>query len=513
VSPVDAFRRNTLWMLGGDLGARALQLVFGIVLARLLLPESFGLLVTVQILTGALGFVSAHGMGDALVRAPELGRRDPDTVLAVQLGVSLAIVAGLNLVAPAFASFFADPRLEGLLRLASLTFLVRPFMSVPSALLYRAARFREFSLLILLDTAVSGVASIGLALLGLAAPALILGGIAGALVRTALTARLAGWTPALAFDRGAAGRLGLYGLKLSANELVQYARVQTANALIGRRLGMSQVGLYNKADSVAEIPFEVFGGAAYHTLFRTLAGLRDSPDQGAELFLKTVAATGLYTLPLYVGLAFVAEPAIVLVYGEPWAEAALPLQILAAAGGLRALAYLSRSVAAAHDRLGRELIVQLETWAILMAGTAIGLQWGLPGVALGVLPSFVHNAVRMYGLAAGALGTGWSPLWQHLRPVLALNAGLALALAAAHLALTWAGLGGSRPLYLLLMVATGALAYAVPFLCYPPAGLREESLRWQGPIRGAARSISARLGLDRAGGETQGRSDRQGPTP
>ena len=472
-------RINTLWVLTGDLGVQLVSLGFGVVLARLLVPADFGLLVTVQILTGALGFLAANGTSEALVRAKVLGPRDVRTLFALLLASCTAICAALNLIAPAFAAWFGDPRLEPLLRLSSLGFLLRPFMAVPTALLHRAMRFREVSVLMFAGGLSAGLASTLLAFLGLGAASLALGGLVGALVRTLLSARRAGWVPALGFDPAAARTLGVYGFKLSVNDIIQYARAQTANTLISRQLGAGPVGLYNKGDSLAEMPNDLLSGAAYQTLFRALASLQDDREQCAAVFLRALTLVSFYAMPLYVGLLWVAEPLIVVLYGEPWAAAALPLQVLALAGPLRVIANLARAVAASHNQLGREIRIQLETLALLVCGTAIGLHWGLVGVAVCALPGFIHNAARLAGLANRTLGLGWGRLGRALWPILRLNGIMALVLAATDLALTTAGLAGSRVLYLAAMVGAGGGFYGAVLLLLPPLGLQGESRRWR----------------------------------
>lgn len=489
----DTLRRNTLWVLTGDAGARLIGLGLGVILARLLMPEDFGLLVTVQILTGALGFLAAGGTGDALVRGATIEERDIRTVFALQVGTCTAIFVLLNLIAPLFAEWFKDGRLDPLLRVSAITFLLRPFMSVPHALLQRSSRFREISILIVLGMTVGGLASIGLALLGLGTWSLLLGGLIGALVRILVTARLARWTPALAFDRASARTLGLFGLKLSVNDIVRYANSQTANALVSRQLGVAQVGLFNKAESVAEVPNDLLAGSAYQTLFRALASVQDQRERCARLFLRSITVVCFYALPFYVGLVWVAEPFVVTLYGEQWAAAGLPLQILAATGLLRAVANLSRAVAAAHNRLGREIVIQLETWALLGLGILIGLNWGLAGVALGVLPSFAHNAIRLYGLAGRTLGTDAADLWRALAPVILLNGLLAGVLGSAHLLLEATGLETHRLAYLTIMIGLGALTYGGLFLLRPAPALRTEAQRWHRQIELLRRRL-AQLG-------------------
>ena len=489
MSLVDGLRRNSLWVLSGDVGARITQLLFGVVLARILVPEDFGLVITVQILTGALGFLSAHGINDALVRAKTLGPRDVATAFSIQLGASGLIVALLYLIAPYFADFFHDDRLAPLLRLASLSFVLRPLMGIPTAMLQRQMRFKELSLLMLVGFVLSGLVSVAAALLGLGAWSLVIGGLAGGLARTALAIHLSAWVPAVSFDRAAASRIGTYGLKISGNEIIQFIRIQTGNALISRNLGTADVGLYNKANSLAEMPSDLLSGSAQQTLFRALASIRDDNQQCAQLFLRAVMLVAFYTLPLCIGLAWLAKPVVLTLYGPQWVDSVLPLRILSIAGALTVVSNLSRSVIASHDRLGKELVIQLETWAVLVAGVMIGLNWGIVGVAFGILPSFIHNAVRMYGLAASALATGWAALWQALAPVIALNALMMLGLGAMHLLLSRSGLSTVLPAYAAAMIATGGLIYSTVIFVRPPPALRSESEQWRGYLRSAISAV------------------------
>ena len=71
-----SIRRNSLWLLAGSVGGRALEFIIGIILARLLVPADFGLIVTVQAFTGVLGYIAGAGMGEALIQAKEVQARD-----------------------------------------------------------------------------------------------------------------------------------------------------------------------------------------------------------------------------------------------------------------------------------------------------------------------------------------------------------------------------------------------------------------------------------------------------
>ena len=96
----DSIRHGAKWLLGGNLASQVLQFGFGIVLARLLVPADFGVLVTVQIFTGLAGFIAGGGTGQALVRAKEAKHEDFQVVFTLQLLIGLLIYTVFFLMAP-----------------------------------------------------------------------------------------------------------------------------------------------------------------------------------------------------------------------------------------------------------------------------------------------------------------------------------------------------------------------------------------------------------------------------
>lgn len=475
----ESIRRNSLWVLSGSMGGRAIDFVVGIILARLLLPEDFGLFVTVGILTGVLGFIAAGGMGEALVRAKEIDERDAQVVFTMQLLSCILIFLGLQWIAPHFAIWFDDPLYETLLRVSAINFLLRPFVNIPSVLLRREMRFKALSLRALLVNVLSSLIGILLALLGFGVWSLLLSGLAAGVLNIVVLIKLSGWRPRLALDWNRVKQFGGIGVRFTANDLICYLRTRTSMALLSYQLGSREVGLFNKADNLAEMPFTLLGGAAYQTLFRALSAEQDNLDRSAYLFLRTLTMVCLYALPIYIGLIWVAESLVITLYGENWAAAVLPLQILATTGFFRVLEALSGAVAAAQNCLGAEIVIQLENWGLLLIGCLIGLQWGTLGVAIGILPSFWYIAWRMYRLAASALNIRPRDLGRALLPVIPGNSLLLLTLILTHQILIGHGLGQDQGLYLLSMICCSGLVYGGWLLLLPPSSLKTESARWR----------------------------------
>ncbi len=481
-------RRGTRWLLTGNLVGRGLDFAFGVVLARLLVPADFGMLVTMRIFTGLAGFVAGGGMGQALVQAKEVERHDYDVVFTVQLLVGCLIYGAFFLIAPLFAHWFHDDLYRDLLRVSALSFLIRPVGNVGRAHLHRAMRFRAISTLRMLTTPLSGVVSITLAWHHFGPWSLIYGGLAGSFGNALLLMAASGWYPRPAFRLPTAKRLGLYGGKVAANNFVSFVNREAQNFVLSRLGGAALLGLYNKAASLQTLPGDVIGGSVYQTVFRALAVEQESRDRSRYIFLRTITLVAVYTWPFFVGLAWLADPFIVTVYGEKWRAAAAPLAILSIGGFVATYGMQSGALVAAQDCLGRELFIQIERVVWLVAACVFGLRWGLVGVAWATIPVRLYCSSRMYHLAASTIGAGFRDLFRALAPAIWLNTLLCMLLAVAHV-LLFAPLREAEPaLYLTGMAVVGTVGYLACFLFLPIEALAGEVGRWRTVLHVGVRS-------------------------
>lgn len=478
-----SIRSGVKWLVAGNLGGNFLQFVFGVVLARLLVPADFGMLVTIQIFTGIAGYVAGGGMGEALVQAREVNSQHYRVVFTIQLAIGVLIYAFFYYFAPWFSRWYDNSIYIELMRVAAISFILRPFANIPSSMLRREMRFNSVAKITIVTMLIAGIASILMALGGMGVWSLVLGGLVGSVVSIMMLSWAAGWLPGLAFDWPIANRLGKYGFKVTANEIIIFIREQTSNFLISRILGAAMVGLYNKADSLGKLPFQIVNRSVYQPVFRTLARKQDDIDQSRYIYFRTISLLSVYTFPFYVGLWWLAEPFIRVVYGEKWVPAAEPLSILAIAGLFTCVTHPSGALLAAQNLLGRELVIQFIVWGVIIAGCMIGIHWGIAGVAWGIVVSRLILSVLMSWSANIVLGSGYDDLVNTLMPGMLLNVILFAVLAGFHEIFIWTELIEGQAEYLFLMTGIGALTYALAFLLLPISSLKSESDRWKKLVR------------------------------
>ena len=472
-----SIRGGIAWLFIGNTGNQVLNFGFGIILARLLAPEHFGVLVTIQIFTGMLSFVAGGGMGQALIRAREASKADYDAVLTLQLLIGLAIYTGLFFFAPVFARWYEEPSYEAILQVSALTFILRPFANLPGNMLHRQMRFKARSLAGLAVLIITNLATIGMALAGLEVWALILGGIVNALTNIAILIPVSGWRPGFTLQLARARGLMSYGLLTTIGDFIVYVRSQSTNFILSRTLGPADLGLFNKAQSLVTIPNTVVTGPVYQVIFRAIAREQDDMERGRYLFLKSLSLSCLYTWPFLFALAWLALPLVRFLYGDKWTGAATPMSWLGMVAPLIVLEQMAGAVLAARNWLHREIPVQIAQLCIGVLGAIAGLPHGLLGVTIGGSLAFIYGSLHLGWLAARCLELPYHRLFSAMVPAALLNAALLS---------TWAALdrvlAGPEELgdfgYLVIMSGSGAILYITLFLLLPFPELREERRKW-----------------------------------
>jgi len=474
-------RSGVAWLLFGNSGSQVIQFLFGIALARLLVPADFGMIATIQILTGLVSLVSSAGMGQSLIRAQSAEPRDFEVVFTLQLGLGMAICAGLFTIAPWFARFFENPLYAELLKISALSFLLRPFATVRTAWLSREMNFKRAAVASLTATFVSSAASVGMALAGLGVWSLSLGGLVGALTTNIVLHRLVPLRLRLRYDFGVVRRHGAYGANLTLIDLLSHVRTESITLLLSKVAGPAFLGLFNKAENLARMPNRVITPPTGQVVFRALSKVASDIDQSKYIFYRTITLLSVYVWPCLVTLIWVVEPLIAFLYGEKWVPSAEPASILAIAGFFLTLLRPCSVLLQAQNRLRQEMLVVAISIVAGLTACYFGLRWGLVGVAWGVVLSHALSLVLTYLFVRAAIPTRLAELGRAVAPALILSGVLFAALAV----LDWniAQLKARSPFaYLAAMGIVGGAVYAAAFLLLPIPALRTEGDRWRGHI-------------------------------
>ena len=488
-----SIRRGVKWLLLGNVAGEVLQFAFGIALARLLVPADFGMIATVQIFTGFVGMLATGGMGQSLIRAKTAEMREFEGVFTLQLAVGVAIYLAFWAIAPWFAAYFENPLYRDLLRVSALSFVLRPFSFVRISWLAREMDFRKRAIVGFVGGALSGTASITMAALGMGVWALTLSGLLGAVASNVLYFYLTPVRVRLCFDREVWSRHSAYGFQVTAGDFLSQLKVDSISLIISKLAGPALLGIFNKADSLVRVPNRLVVPPTSHAVFRAMSVVQDDLDKTKYLFFRTIALLLVYVGPCLVGLWWVAEPLIELLYGVKWLPAAEPLRVLVAVGFTRVIFIPCVLVLSSQNRMAQKIAMDAVGLALAVAGSLIGLRWGLTGVGWGLVVSHLVYTTCLYAAVARIIPARARDLLKAAGPALLLNSILLASLTLTHHLLVAFGLTGSLP-YLVTMVAVGVTVYASAFLLVPIPALRGETERWREKIASGFALITRRSG-------------------
>lgn len=419
---INSFRSSVRWLFIGNTGGQVLGFLFGIILTRLLAPEHFGVLLTTQVFTGFAGLLAGGGMGQALIRAKTASSEDYASVFTLQLIIGIAIYFIFFFLAPVFSSWYRNSIYTDLLRVSALSFILRPFVNLPTTLLHREMRFNTIAIYNVGILVLTSTISILLATMGMEVWALVIGGLLGSIASIFILFFITTWRPTLTTNLIQAKHLARYGAMTSATDIIFYLRQQMSTAILSSTLGASAVGLYNKGESLARMPHGFASGSVYHVLFRAIAADQDNLDRCRYLFFRSITLLAIYLTPVYIILFWVADPLILFIYGEKWQSSASVIAIICFAWPALLLDNMSGAVLAAHNWLRFELPVQFGALVLSVPAIYLGQNFGIEGVAVAIVAVFFVSGTVMSILAGRCLGARTRDFIAALQPALILNA-------------------------------------------------------------------------------------------
>lgn len=376
-------RRGIAWSTATFLAGKALTFVTTVVLARLLVPSEFGVVAAILIYLQILELISDIGLAATVQYEQEKGITPRvQTAFTLNLGLSV-VLCGIGIAAaPLIASFFHVSGDTDLFRLAALNLLLRGTANIHDALLLRDLAFNRRIVSQLSGQVGRAVVSVALAVAGLGAASLVIGMLAGTVVWAIVVWAITGFRPNLTIERAAVRPMITYGGGASALEVIAVISTRADVVTIGRVLGDSALGLYTVAYRIPELIIESIAWNVSIVAFPALARKRMSDEQGmSAAALRIARYQVLYAAPLAAGLAVLATPLIVLLFGPKWAEAGGVMSAIAVMVGVSSVAYPLGDV---FKALGRQRVLvglNLIQLPLLIGAIVIASSAGIVAVA------------------------------------------------------------------------------------------------------------------------------------
>lgn len=369
-----------------------------IVIARLLSPYDFGIAASASFFLSLATRLTNFGFNQALVRVKHLRPEHNSSVFAVSLVIGILAYTTLSLTAPLMAAFFRAPELAQVMPWAALTFIISPVGTVPAALLSRNMEFKRTAACDWIGGIGEAGTAITLSFMGFGYWSLVYSRIVSDILNTTAKVLLGRWRPSLRFSMEATRELFSFGAGVFAKRLLDYSAKNLDNLVVGRVLGITTLGFYDKAFMTMNKVLTRINTGGPMVSFRVFSIIYEEPERFRKAYRRVVLASSLVSYPLLVGLAAAAHELIIVMYGPRWSRAIVPFQILCVAGALKVLNEYAGSAAQAWGKIWGQVWRQVIYSGLIVVCVALLSPWGLPGAALGVLIATLGMVVLMNGM-------------------------------------------------------------------------------------------------------------------
>lgn len=368
-----------LWAASSQYCLFALQFVTSVIISRFFLrPEEVGLFSVALAAAMILSIIQDFGLFRYIGKHPTA---DEDTVRSCTvIAVIFALFLALLIIGISWpvAAFYSEPRLGPILVLIGLSYVFVPWATVPLALLGRRLDFRRTFIINISGALANSAVALTLAALGFSAESLAWAMIAQTVAR-AIVAQVAQPTPIrIPFRLNGVRDIIRFGSVSTVLYFSGGIGMRTPDMIVGRILGMASAGLFSRGAALAAQLHVLVAGAVSSIYYPTFARLRDEGEDLGPYYERVVAAHGAIVWPAMVLLAVLAEPVILLLFGETWAGAAPLLAWVALAECFFVAVPLQMDLPILLGRMRPLIAFNLADTALsvltLIGGAMIGLQ-------------------------------------------------------------------------------------------------------------------------------------------
>ena len=413
------------WSALDNAARYGMQFVIGIVLARLLSPDDYGLLGLVGIFTMVCTALVNGGFTTALIRKKNATDNDYNTVFICNLGMSLMLYVVVFLCAPLIANFFERQELIALVRVSSLGLIIGALGLVQRTRLTKRIDFKTQTKITLVSTVVSGIVGIGMAIAGFGVWALVAQQLTTQALSTILLYIYNRWLPRFRFSTESFHELFGFGWKMMVSALIDSIWKELYQVIVGKFYSPATLGQYTRARHYAKLFSSNLTTVVERVTYPVLSSIQDDKERMVSAYRRIIRTSMFITTVALFSLGAVSEPLIYCMIGPKWHDAATYLPLICITFSLYPLHAINLNMLQVQGRsdlfLGLEVVKKVIVLAPLFVGAFVGI---MPMLWVNMLIGIIAYFLNSY--YSGRL-LGYST-WMQLRDI-APSYALAIAIA------------------------------------------------------------------------------------
>lgn len=385
------------WTFAERFGAQTVSFVVSIVLARLLMPEDYGLIAIVLIFINILNAFVTSGLGASLIQKKDADEIDFSSAFHFNLLFSIFLYILIFISAPFVEDFFMVKDLCPIMRVIGLRIILTGINAVQKAHVSRNMQFKKFFFATLFGTVLSAVVGIGLAYKGVGAWALVAQYLTNAFVDTIVLWMTITWHPKMYFRWDRLKGLISYGWKLLVSSLLSTIYIELNELVIGKAYSPGTLAFYSRGKKFPAIFVTNINSAIETVMFPFLSSVQDNKDKLKEYTRRTLRMGSFYIFPLSICMAAASQNIVLTLLTEKWLDCVIFLQLSCISYALLPVNIINIQVIKAVGRSDIYLIIDVLKKIVGVALLLVSVKFGVIAIALAeVLSNILGMFINVY---------------------------------------------------------------------------------------------------------------------
>ncbi len=401
---MDAKLRNKttfgiFWSFSERISRYGINFVIQIILARLLLPEDFGIIGMITIFIAVSQSIMDSGFGNALIREKNNSQEDYSTVFFFNLIASIILYIVLFFSSNLIANFYSEPKISLILKVLGLVLIVNSFGLIQRTILIKKIDFKTQTKVVLTSSLISGIVAVLLAYFGFGVWSLVFRNLVMQFIQSLLFNFYSKWRPSFIFSWNSFKRLFNFGWKLLVSGLINTLYNNIYLLIIGKFFSTIDLGYYTNAKKFSEISSSSITTSIQKVTYPVLSEIKDDKQLLLKSFKKLIRSTVFINFFISFFLAASANSLIPFLFGSNWIPSIPYFQILCFSTILFPLHAINLNILQVKGR--SDLFLKLEiikkTIGVAFITLAIIFNWGIIGLLLtGVVSSILSFFINSY---------------------------------------------------------------------------------------------------------------------
>lgn len=378
-----------LWSIIENVLQKGITFIIGIILARILLPEEFGLIGMITIFIAISTTFITSGFGVALIRKKDCRNDEYSTIFYFNFFVGLVSYFVLFIAAPYVSDFFNESQLINILRVFSVVLIIDSLSIIQRTILTKELNFKLQTKISIISSVTSGSIAVYMAYKGYGVWSLVYKQIIGKSINTILLWLWNKWRPLLIFSTSSFKSLFAFSYKLLISSLVDTIFRNIYLVVIGKFFSAEQLGFYTRADQFKSLFTENFSSVLGRVLLPVFTQVEGDDEKIKLIFKKVLISTFLISSSALLGLAAISKPLIIVLLGEKWIQSIKYLQLLSIGAILFPLHVLNIGMLQLKGRSDLYLKIEIVKKLLAIPVILIGIYYGITALIIG----FIVNSV------------------------------------------------------------------------------------------------------------------------